>query len=121
MQFLNGSGVDITGSGTAIGGSEAFGGTAAAAFDDNPNTEYIGAADAVVAGTSWVGYNFGAPVAPPQYTIQARDISNDARQMWVEWELQGSDDGVVWVKVQDQDDGGVQFAASEVRTYDIGA
>jgi len=80
----------------AFAGSEAFGGTAEAAFNDVLDDFWAGASGAIAAGTSWVAWRFeGTPVTEiPEIVIWSRGNVGDQTpvagdvQIW---------DGAAWV------------------------
>ena len=100
IEFYSTTGEDnIATGGTPSAGSEAFGGLAIYAFDGADETVngtmWAGASGAIAAGTSWVAYDFGSPVQIDSFKIWPRSSVN-SNQMWDEWDLEWSDDGVSW-------------------------
>jgi hypothetical protein len=92
--------IDLCTGGSPIFGSAGLGtSNADALFDDAKNTNYwAGAENSISEGTSWVGYNFGAPQHPGEIELTARPGS-DALQVPQEFYIEGSDDGIRWTPV----------------------
>tara|TARA_R100001086_G_scaffold173243_3_gene94835 strand:- start:314 stop:805 length:492 start_codon:yes stop_codon:yes gene_type:complete len=112
-------GSNIVAGGTEIAGSEAFGGTKEQAFDgDKLNSFWAGASGAVTAGTSWIGYDFGAGNEKDvvQFEITARSSGGNANQVWDEWDLEYSDDGIIWTNKNSYSDF-TPWTSNETRKY----
>ncbi len=110
-------GADITTGGTAISGSTGSG-SAAQAFDgDKTTSHWGGAAGSVYAGTSWVGYDFGAgnAVSVAQFEITARATPNPD-QVWDGFALDYSADGTNWTTIDTFVDTGA-WSSNESRKY----
>lgn len=121
IDFQNAAGVSLLGGGTPSAGSEDFGGTAAGAFDQNTGTMWAGEGNAVALGTSWVAYDFGPnnEQTVERVVITARSSSN-SNQVWDEWVLEWSSDGILWNTLETISDA-TAWASNEQKTYDISA
>ena len=112
-------GSSIATGGTAAAGSEAFGGTAEQAFDGDKGglSFWAGDSGAVDAGTSWLSYDFGSDVDIKEFEITARSSGN-SNQVWDEWNLEYSDDNIVWEVIQDFIDNS-SWTSSESRKFEV--
>ena len=101
-------------SGNQIGGV----GSSGNAFDGNlAGNPWIGAGGSVATGESWVGYDFGAgnEVNIRSFELSTRSSPNQ-NQIWDEWNLDYSDDGVNWFTKQSYVDAS-SWSAAENRIY----
>lgn len=115
-------GASIATGGTPSAGSEAFGGLATNAFDgltEGAGGMWAGASGAIAAGTSWVAYDFGTPVTVAEFGIMPRSGGN-ADQMWDEWDLEYSDDGIAWLTHSSYSDF-TAWTADVIRRFEITA
>ncbi|UAT28923.1 virion structural protein [Dinoroseobacter phage vB_DshP-R7L] len=114
------------GSDLATGGSILFGSAglgvanADAAFDGILSNYWAGAENSITEGTAWVGYDFATPQRPEAVAITARPGS-DALQVGASFVVEGSDDGITWVTMEEYDVDRVARAwnAGETRTFHI--
>ncbi|ANJ20883.1 structural protein [Roseobacter phage RD-1410Ws-07] len=115
-------GTDLATGGSVLFGSAGLGTVNAdALFDDALNTNYwAGAENSISNGTSWVGYDMGVQVRPEELALTAR-LGSDALQMPRAWEVQGSDDGINWrrVEIYDSERVGAEFNSGETRVFPI--
>lgn len=107
-------GADLTGSGTAIGGTNQTGGLPANAFDNNTTTEFMSNADS---NTWWLGYDFGSGVSHQivEFVLQAEDTS--ATTAPTAFILQRSSDGHGWNTNDSYS--GQSWTAGETKTFSI--
>lgn len=120
QMYTSVGGADVTTGGTPLAGSEAFGGTAAKAFDGNLTSSFwAGAVGAVAAGTSWVYYDFGVGVDIDivQVGIVSRS-SPDNEQVWDSFKLQWSSDGMAWTDVQTWTDTS-SWASNQLKKFTV--
>lgn len=98
-------GTDLCTGGNILKGSEGLGGLAAYAFDDvrNNGGYWAGEENGIVNGTSWIGYDFLSNVKPAELDFTARQ-GTAAGQFPASFILQGSDDGLSWINVQEYTD-----------------
>jgi hypothetical protein len=111
-------GASIATGGTASSGSNGAGGLPENAFDgllEAAGGMWAGASGAVVAGTSWVAYDFGTPVSVVSHAITARN-SSWANQVWDGWNLEYSDDNITWTIHSSYSDL-TTWAVDEQKTY----
>lgn len=107
--------------GTPSAGSEAFGGLATNAFDGideaNAGGMWAGASGAIAAGTSWLAYDYGEWTEIAEISLTARSGGN-SNQMWDEFDLEWSIDGITWYLWQSYVDTGT-WASVETRRYAV--
>ena len=93
-------GVDLCSGGDPINGSFDYGGDKQYAFDDLRDANFWASeANAISTNKAWIGYDFGTSLKPVEISITGR-LGSQANQMAKSFYLEGSDDGVDWVKVQ---------------------
>jgi hypothetical protein len=107
-------GANIATGGTPIAGNSEFGGSAAEAYDGDKTTSFWACNG--IGEDSWIGYNFGSPVAIKQFEITSRDGS-DGNQVGNAWRLQYSSNGTDWETLKSYSDYDA-WSASESRKYE---
>lgn len=115
------AGTDLATGGQVLFGSAGLGvANADAAFDGVLSNYWAGAENSITEGTAWVGYDFAAPQRPEAVAITARPGS-DALQVGAAFVVEGSDDGITWVPLEEYDVDRVERAwnAGETRTFNI--
>lgn len=115
------NGTDLATGGTIIFGSEGNGGLAQYAFDDirNNGGYWAGELDGVARDTAWLGYQWPTAIKPRNIDITAR-LGSNSLQMGRVFFLEGSNDGVNWIKVQDYQEPDVgTFTGGQQKQFEI--
>lgn len=111
-------GTDLCSGGSVLIGSEGIGGLGSYAFDDLRNTGYwAGEENGVALGTSWLGYDMQTVVRPAEIDITARTGTNSL-QVGKDFILQGSNDGINWIDVQEYTDVD-SFSSGQQKQFEV--
>ena len=111
-------GADITTGGTPTAGAEAFGGTAAQAFDGNKTTSFwAGPSGAINNELAYLNYEYLTPVNVVEYEVTVRSASSKD-QFASEWEIRKSHDGILYQTVATESDY-VSHSSNESRKYTV--